>query len=467
MPKLHFPHPLALLTYGIILAAALTYVLPAGEFDRREDPLTGRTVVVPGTYHRVSPDPVGPFEALVALPRGMVDAGAVIFFVFLVGGAFVVVDRTGALRLALDRLVRAVGRREALVIPITALAFAAAGALENFLEEIIALVPLLLLLSRRMGFDALTAVAMSLGAAMVGAAFSPVNPFQVGIAQKLAELPLLSGGVYRMAFLALALAVWIAGTMRHALRNRVAPSFTARPAPGGGPFMTDGRAPDALELGEGARLRTSDWIVLLLVVAAFAGFIFGLLRFGWGFEEMAAVFFLMGVLAGLVAGLRVEGTARAFVDGFRDMAFAGLLIGFARAIYVVLNDGRIVDTIVNGLFAPLGELPVAVSAVGMMAVQTIIHVPVPSVSGQAVLTLPILVPLSDLLGLARQVTVLAYQYGAGLCELLTPTNGALMAVIAAAGVRFEQWLRFVLPLYAALAGLGIVAILIGIAVGVS
>lgn len=147
------------------------------------------------------------------------------------------------------------------------------------------------------------------------------------------------------------------------------------------------------------------------------------------------------------------------------MAFAALLIGFARAIFVVLRDGSIIDTIVNGLFTPIAGLPLALSALGMLAVQTVVHFPVPSVSGQAVLTMPLLVPLSDLLGLSRQVMVLTYQYGAGLCELITPTNGALMAILAAYGVRYERWLRFVLPLYAALLALAVVAVMLGIATG--
>jgi uncharacterized ion transporter superfamily protein YfcC len=148
------------------------------------------------------------------------------------------------------------------------------------------------------------------------------------------------------------------------------------------------------------------------------------------------------------------------------MAFAALLIGFARGIYVVLEEGRVVDTIVQGVFTPIADLPVAVSALAMMVAQTLIHLPVPSTSGQAVLTLPLLVPLSDLIGLSRQVTVLAYQYGAGLCELITPTNGALMAMLAASGVRYEEWLRFAGVLFGALLVLAAVAIGVGVAAGV-
>jgi uncharacterized ion transporter superfamily protein YfcC len=180
---------------------------------------------------------------------------------------------------------------------------------------------------------------------------------------------------------------------------------------------------------------------------------------------MTALFFVMGVAVGLIGGLGVTGTANSFVEGFKSMAFAGILIGFARAISVLMRDGKIIDTVVNGLVVPLAHLPVALSAVGMMIVHVLVHVPVPSVSGQAVLTMPVLVPTSDLIGLSRQVTVLAYQYGAGLCELLTPTNGALMAIIAAAGVRYDEWLKFVVKLFVILFALGIIAVIIAIAVG--
>jgi uncharacterized ion transporter superfamily protein YfcC len=379
----------------------------------------------------------------------MADAGAVIFFVFLVGGAFAVVDRTGALRWGVDRMVRGLARRDALVIPISCLAFATGGALEHMSEEIIALIPVMLVLTRSLGMDAVTAVAMSLGAASVGAAFSPIDPFLVGIAQKVAGLPLLSGALFRMVFLVPALGLWIWGTLRHAARTR-----TAAP-------------PRETALAPSAQLGPRHGFVLILVVAAFAVFVYGVLRLGWDFEQMAALFFVMGVAAGLIGGLRVAGTAAAFAEGFASMASAALLIGFARAIYVVLNDGHIVDTIVYGLFTPIGNLPVMLSAWGMMVAQTAVHVPVPSSSGQAVLTMPVLIPLSDLLGLSRQVTVLAFHYGAGLCELLTPTNGALMAILAAAGVRYEDWLRFLAPLYVVLFALGAVAVGVGIAVGLT
>jgi len=445
-----FPHPLALLVGCILVAAALSWVLPAGEYQRVEDRETGRTVVVAGTYAPVEATPVGPFQALVGIARGMIEAGTVIFFVFLVGGGFAVVERTGALTRLVNSLVAALSGRDLLVIPVAGLAFATGGLLIQMQEELIAFVPVLLLLTSRLGFTPLTAAAMSLGAAAVGASFSFINPFQVGIAQKVAGVDLLSGWQLRVGFLIPALAIWIGGTMLYARRTRGA---VAAPEP----RETTGLGP------------TAGWrhaAILLTVLAAFVMFVIGVLRYHWDFDQLSAVFFLMGVVAGLLGGLRLNGTAEAFAEGFRTMAFAALLIGFARGIYVVLEQGRVVDTIVQGLFTPIAELPVTISALAMMVSHTMIHVAVPSTSGQAVLTLPLLVPLSDLIGLSRQVTVLAYQYGAGLCEIVTPTNGALMAMLAACGVRYDDWIRFAAPILAVLAVLAVAAIGSGVLLGV-
>lgn len=445
MRRPEFPHPLTLLTCGVLLAAALSYILPAGQFDRVEDEATDRTVVVAGTYERVERAPVGLFRAMVAVPRGMVDAAEVVFLIFLIGGAFTVVDQTGAFRSGVEWLTNRLADRDMLVIPAVAVAFAIGGITENLQEEIIAVVPALMILTRRLGFAPLVAVAMSAGAAFVGSSFSPMNPFQVGIAQKLSELPLLSGGLYRTAFLIVALSIWIGATMRLAARTRGPGDPTQTPGDG--------------------RINPRHATVLGLVTATFAIMVYGLIALRWDFNEMSGLFFLMGIGVGLIGGLRVTGTAKAYADGFREMAYAALLVGFARAIFVVLDDGRIVDTIVNAMFSPLADLPLMLSALGMMVSHTIVHVPVPSTSGHAVLTMPLLVPLSDLLGLSRQVTILAYQYGAGLCELITPTNGALLAILGVAGVRYEDWLRFTIPWWLVLMGLGAISVVLAILIG--
>jgi uncharacterized ion transporter superfamily protein YfcC len=448
MKKFTIPHPLVLLMGGIFLAAAATWIIPAGKYERRLDPATNRSVVVSGTFHAVEPQPVGLVGALLAVPAGLEDkdGASIIFFVFLAGGGLLVLDRTGALRGAVDGLASMLGRHETLIVVVFCLIFGTMGAIENMQEEIIALVPLLLVVTRRVGFDALTAAAMSVGAAMVGSAFSPVNPFQAVIAMKLAGIPSGAGSGFRTVMLLLALGFWTAATLRRAMRTRGAEREVADPPPAG----------------------TAQWrvrAVMTIAVVALGLFIVGVTRWDWGFEEMGALFLALGIVAGLVGGLGVNGTAEGFAEGFRTMAYASLLIGFARVISEVLKQGLVMDSIVHGLFLPLEHLPVAVSATGMVFVQAAIHVGVPSVSGQAALTMPVLVPLSDLLGMSRQVTVLAYQTGAGMCEVLTPTNGAMMAVIAAAGVPYGKWMRFAAPLVGILVLGALVSIYIAIAIG--
>jgi uncharacterized ion transporter superfamily protein YfcC len=403
-------------------------------------------VVVAGTYARVESRPVGPFDALIAIPKGITDAASVIGLIFLVGGAFAVVERAGTLGRLVRWMVGKLAGRGGLVIPVASVVFALGGIVEHMQEELIAFVPALLLLSRSLGYSPLAIVAMSLGSAAIGAAFGPVDPFSVLIAQRLSQLAPGSALGFRMLFLVPALALWIWGTMRYATRTRTAPSL---PAGDAGSAVLDAR----------------DVVIVLSIIAAFALYVYGAQHLDWEFDELSALLFTVGVIAGLLGRLGVDGTAEAFVDGFKSMGYAALLVGFARGIYVVMSEGRIVDTIVNGLFAPIQGLPPALSGIGMMLAHTVIHLPVPSVSGQAVLTLPLLVPLSDLIGLSRQVTVLAYQYGAGLCEVLAPTNGALMAMLAASGVGYEEWLRFALPLWGLLACLGAVAVAVGVAVG--
>ncbi|MHB8839872.1 MAG: YfcC family protein, partial [Gemmatimonadaceae bacterium] len=329
MRKLHLPHPMVLLLACVLVAAALTHVIPAGEFDRREDAVTGRTVVVANTYHRVEAQPVGAFDAFVAVPRGFVAGAEVIVLVLLVGGAWTVVDKAGTLRALVDWLVGKFGQLRYLAVVILSLAFAAGGALENMGEEIIPLVPVLLLLCQGFGYDALTAAALSVGSAMVGSAFSPLNPFQAGIALKLSQLPLLSGAALRTGLLLVAISLWMWWTIRHAEKHRVEPDAAHRPS----------------HVTFDVRQR----IILLLVIAPFVAYVIGVLNYGWGFNELSAAFFIAGLAVGVVGRLGVQGTVDAYFDGMRSVTAAAVLIGVARSISLVLEDGRVIDTILQGL----------------------------------------------------------------------------------------------------------------------
>jgi uncharacterized ion transporter superfamily protein YfcC len=447
------PHPVILLVAGVAVCAALTWILPAGEYDRRDDPATGRSVVVAGTYHRVDPAPVGPFAAVVAIPRGFVEAADVIGVVLFVGAAWIVVDRIGTLGRLIAALVTSFGSNGLLAIPVISLFFATMGALENMQEEIIPLVPALLLLGRGLGVDAVSVIAMSTGAAAIGSAFGPTNPFQAGIAMKLAQLPPMSAAPLRWATFAAALALWVAWTMWHATRTRVSGQGSGIRDRGSRTY----EPASALVIPDpGSPIPTArDVVIFLIAVAPIAAYVYGSVALGWGFNELSGGFLVAGCAAGLLGGLGVAGTTAAYLEGMQAMLPAAMLIGVARTLSLVLTDGHVTDTILNGLATPLSRAPAAFASLLMIPFHSIVHVAVPSVSGQAVLTMPILVPLSDLLGISRQVTVLAYQTGAGLTELLTPTNGGLMAVLLAAGVPFGRWIRF-----------AIVGVLLALIVGV-
>jgi len=446
--RFEFPHPVILLLGCVAIAAALTWVVPAGAYDRRDDPVTGRAVVVPGTFHRVEAAPVGVFQALVAVPRGLIDAASVIFLIFLSGGAFTVVDRTGALRRLVDVLARRLEDRGVLVIPVVGLAFAAGGALMQMQEELVAFAPLLLLICASLGLPPLMAVAVSLGTASIAAAFSPVDPFMVAIAQKVAGLPVGSGWEFRTVLLAIAMAYWLWSITRYAARH-------ANP-PAGLDVAVDERE---------NRLTVRHLLVIGIVALTFLFFAVGAQQWGWDFDKLATLFLIMGLVSGIIGGLGVSGTADALVAGARDMTFSALIVGLARGIFVVLDEGHIVDSLVHALVAPLEGLPTTAAALGMFFAQALIHVPVPSTSGQAVLTMPILAPVSDLIGLSRQVTVLAYQLGNGTFDLLFPTNGPLLALLAVSGVRFDDWFKWALPRCLILAAFGCVALVVGIAIG--
>ncbi len=443
------PHPVILLVAGVALCAVLTWVLPAGEYDRRDDPATGRRVVVAGTYHPVDPAPVGPFAAAVAIPRGFVEAADVIGVVLFVGAAWIVVDRIGTLGRLITALVAGFGSRGLIAIPVISLFFAMMGALENMQEEIIPLVPALLLLGRGLGVDAVSVVAMSTGAAAIGSAFGPTNPFQAGIAMKLAQLPPMSAAPLRWTMFAAALALWVGWTMWYASRHRDRDQ-------GSGIWDQQRRFAELLIPDPRSRIPNGkDILIFLVAIAPIAAYVYGSVALGWGFNELSGGFLVAGCVAGLLGGLGAGGTTTAYLEGMQAMLPAAILIGVARTLSLVLTDGHVTDTILNGLATPLSRAPAAFASILMIPFHSIVHVAVPSVSGQAVLTMPILVPLSDLLGISRQVTVLAYQTGAGLTELLTPTNGGLMAVLLAAGVPFSGWIKF-----------AVVGVLLALAVGI-
>ncbi|EAZ80866.1 YfcC family protein [Algoriphagus machipongonensis] len=439
-----FPNAFVIILVAIIFGWILTFLIPKGTYQREFNPETEQTIVVPNSYTQQDAPHLSPFDLLLAIPRGIAERGSLIVLILLLGGCFYIIEKTGALNQGLNQLILLLKGKELLALITLTILFLAAGFTIAMQEEIIAMVPVLMLFGRSLGYNPLTILSATFGSATVGAAFSPFNVFGVVIAQQEAQLELLSGLEFRLTFLLIASLVWIVIVVQYARKHRVEKS--------------------TLVLNVNGLTKRSKLILSLLGIT-FGIVTYGLVSLGWGFEEMSACFFALGLVSGLIAKFGINKTTELYVGGFKEMIFACVIIGLANSISLVLSEGVIIDTIVHGLFSPLKNVPPSVSAVLMMFSQSILHFPIPSYSGQAILTMPILTPLSDLIGLSRQVTVLAYQYGTITMDLIVPTNGALMAVIALAGVKYNDWIKFIIKPVLIIFAIAAVAILIGIQIG--
>jgi len=452
--RLRLPHTFVLLFALTAVAAALTWAIPAGEYARRE--VGGRRVVDPASYHRVAAEPAGLLDVLQAWPRGLEATASIVFYLFLVGGAFGVVQQTGALEAGIEALVRSPGARGERVIPLLVALFSLGGGTIGLAEEVLAFLPALVLLVRRLGYDDLLAGVIGLAGAGAGFAGAFLNPFTVGVGQAIAGLPLFSGMGYRLVVWSVLTAVTMAWIARAARRLRLpddaaAPGAAAPAAPA---------APDA-----GAALSRRHAAVLLALLATVALLVAGALAWGWGLLELSALFVATGVVAGLAGGLGANRTAESFVAGAAGFAGAALVVGLARGVLVVLDGARVTDTILHALVETVRELPASLTVTGVYAVQVALSYVVPSGSGQAALSLPILVPLGDVVGVTRQTSVLAYQLGDGFSNVFTPTQGYFMAGLAMIGVSWPRWVRFLWPLQAIWLVLGLALLLVAHAIG--
>jgi uncharacterized ion transporter superfamily protein YfcC len=417
----NFPNAFVIILNTIIFSWVLTYIIPTGTFDRISDESTGVTQVINNSYHRIEANKLSMFDLFLAIPRRISDRIETILLILFTGGCFYVIEKTGALTESLDKLVYLLKGREVLSLIILSTVFLIGGITIGLQEEIIAMTPILLAFGRSLGYSKFTIILMSYGSAVLGSSFSPSNPFAVIIAQREAQLPLMSGTNFRLIVLAIAFLLWIIYLIRYAQKNRIEREVNPE---------------------QNTKITTRSFIIVSMLVLTFAIVSYGLLQLEWGFNEITASFFVCGILAGLIGRMSFNKTCETYVDGFKEMIFAAILLGLANSISLILREGMIIDTIVQALFNPLQYLPPTLSTVIMMVSQTILHFPMPSYSGQAVLTMPILVPLSDLIGISRQVCVLAYQYGAVMMDMLVPTNGALMAILAISGTPYNKWFQF-------------------------
>jgi uncharacterized ion transporter superfamily protein YfcC len=434
-----------------------------------------REVVVPGTFRILERGERSPLATL-GHSAGMVfkapilgftdpDAAPIIAFVFLIGGAFGVLQRTGAVDAALRRLVQASRRSrllEHLLLPFFMTVFSLGGAIFGMAEETVPFVLIFVPLAVALGYDSVTGAAIPFVGSAAGFAAAFFNPFTVGVAQGIAGLPPFSGAAFRVALWLVMTTLAIAFVMWHAHRVRRQPARSPTYS------LDEGKRREGLPLTDlDTAFTRRHQAVLAVFFIGLAVLVWGVLPpaqggLGWYIVEIAALFIALGVIMGALGGLGGDGTAGAFMDGVRQLAATGVLIGLARGILIVLQDGQAIDTILHAMATALEGTSAATAAMAMFAVQTAINFFVPSGSGQAALTMPLMAPLSDLVGVSRQTAVLAFQLGDGITNMIIPTNPVLMGVVALAGVPWSLWARWVLPLQILLSAVGLIALFVAV-----
>ena len=456
--KFKIPHTYVILFSVIIIMAILTYIVPAGEFARVIEPNTGRSVVDPTSFQAVEQNPASFFDLFKSIPKGMKAAGSIIFFIFIVGGAFQIITATGAIESGIGKVAYKLQGKEKLLIPIFLIMFSIAGGTIGMAEEAIVFIPIGIALARALGFDAITGTAMITLGAACGFTSGFMNPFTVGVAQGISELPLFSGIQFRLVILVVMLIITTWYLMRYANKVKKDPSLSFVKE------LEDEERHKTIDLNNLPKLENNHKLVLAVVVAGFSILIYGVFKNGWYFTEIAACFLAVGIISGFVGKLGPSEMANEFVVGARSLVFGALVVGVARGILVVMQDGMIIDSIINGMANAISTLPKSISVLGMYIVQVVINFFIPSGSGQAATTMPIMAPLADLIGVNRQIAVTAYQFGDGFTNSIIPTSAALMGVLSVAKISYDRWVKFLWPLMLIWLGTGAVFLVIANAI---
>ena len=451
------PHTLVLLFGIMVVAWVATWTLPQGSFERVANE-GGRMVVVPDTYTPAEESvQLPPTALLTVIPRSLAAAQDIIFFVLIVGGAISVLRATGMIDAVLGSVLKHIGHSPALLIGIGIALFAAGSGAIGVAEEYIPFAALLIALCLAMRMDVMTAMGIMVVGYGIGYGVAALNPFTVLVAQGVAELPPTSGWQYRVILFFPFVAIGIHHVWSYARRVQADPANSLMVG-----IESKHLPPTEFPPLDGRRL-----FVLIAALLTLALMVWGIAGPGWYLVELGALFLGLAIVAGVVGGLGLDNTAKRFTEGACELAGTALLIGFARSIAMILEDGQVLDTIVSGLAAPLAAVGAYGAAIGMLFIQTILNFFIPSGSGQAYATMPIMAPLSDLVGVTRQTAVLAFQFGDGLANMIVPTNVVLMSILGIAGIPYDRWFRFIWPLMVKLLIAASLALVVAVAIGYS
>ncbi|MCF6442499.1 TIGR00366 family protein [Pseudoalteromonas luteoviolacea] len=435
---LKVPHTLVLLLGMMVVALLATWVVPQGFFETSVTE-SGRQVVIAGTYQEVEQkEYLTPWDLLTAIPKAFAQAQDVIFFVLIVGGVLSIARATGTVDALIGRLLEKHGTKPQRLIFMVVFCFALASSTIGTAGEYIPFVLILVALCKAMKLDAMTAVGMIVAGYGIGYGVSAFNPFTVLIAQQIADIPVYSGIELRLAIFVPFVLIGFHHVWSYAKKVSDDPSKSMMI---GVPCPLEGQdKPNYPKLNGRHQAVLFSFIVTLCIA------VWGIATKGWYLYQLGGLFVAWGVVIAVIGKLSADETAERFIDGVSELVTTAVLIGVARGIALILEDGQILHTLVYSLSSPLSHVAAEISAVGMLVIQTFLNTFIPSGSGQAYVTMPLMVPVGDLVGVPRQVAVLAYQFGDGFSNMIIPTNAVLMGILGMAGVPYTHWFRFCLPL---------------------
>ena len=452
------PHAITMLFFIIVLITILTYILPAGTYERVL--VDDKMVVVPDSYRIIDATPVGVLEMFKSIPLGFKSAAEVIFIVLAGAVMFGFMESSRAIENTVGVLVKNLGsKNKELVIIIMTLIYGFLGVAVGY-ENNIAMVPIAAVLSLALGGDLILAAGISVGAMTIGFGLSPINPYTVGTGHKLAELPIFSGAILRSVLCFSALSFMAYYNVRYFKKISLDPSKSL----GKGLDITN------LSLSKPIReyqLNLQNWLVIVVFVLGLLSIIYGVFNFGWYLNELSAVFLMIALVCGMISKMNATHISETVLKSVSLAAPGAFMVGFATTIKVLMETGNIGDTISYQLSNLLQGLPLYASAICMSISQSVINFFIPSGSGQALATLPVMLPLGESLGLTRQITILAFQVGDGLSNLINPTLGGLIAMLSMCRVPINRWIRFIFPVFIGLLCLSFLTLVVAVAINYS
>lgn len=452
------PHTYVILITILVIMTILTHIIPAGQYQRVEDPVSGTTVVVPDSFEFVDVDAPGFFDIFLSLQMGYVDAADIMFLIIFAYGFVFMLVKNGTMDAALGTLVRLVGKKIQLMIPITMIVLGLLSSTMGIFEEVYGLFPVFVGIAVALGYDMVVGGAIVYLGVTIGYASGTFNPYTIGIAQDVAGVPLYSGLGLRIAVLIAFEFLAILYIMHYARKVKADPTKSVMYG-----VETDFVQRKSLEELTGSKMDTRQKISLVLFLGTLGGLLWGITQAGWGINEIAAMFLMMMIFVGIVSGYSATDICKTFIESTKSMVSSMLIVGFTRGILLVMKDGMISDTIVYYLVSLLSEASKFVSAYGMLFLQNIIKFFITGSSSQATITMPIMAPTAELIGLSKQIAVLAYQFGNGFAEMFWPTSCALGCGLM--GVPINKWYKFITPLFGMVLVLEVVFMTIAVAIG--